>query len=46
MQAFRQQGRSVPGWDVAAAQTSLGRPRLALQRAVPGASVAAPAGAA
>lgn len=32
--AFRQQGHEVPTWGRAAAQTSLGRPRLALHRAV------------
>ena len=43
MQAYRQEGGAVPGWQAAAEHTTIGRPRLALQRAVPGAAVRTPA---
>ena len=46
MQAYRQEGREVPAWRTAAEHTTIGRPRLALQRAVPGAVQRSAAGAA
>lgn len=44
VQAFRHEGSTVPTWKDAAARTTMGRPRPALQRAVRGADAVTPVG--